>query len=109
MLNEYSNLIEDQIEELQKEILMLNFIFSFVLSLSLITLGLFFQKIYFDPKTTSETFIKFIEAAAVLFAPYLTIIAQGFYFPLYRKLNGLGNLLFKDNLLDEEIKIIYEK
>lgn len=56
-----------------------------------------------------ENYIKLLEVSAALFAPYLTVVAQGYFYPNHRKINVLRYLLFKSNLEEEDIKFLYEK
>lgn len=104
-----NRLIKEQIENIQNEILLINFVFSFVNTLSLFLLGLIFQRIASNVSTSDDTYLKFLEAAAALFAPYLAIVTQGFYYPRWRKLNSLRHLLFKETLSDDELNFIYDK
>jgi hypothetical protein len=48
------------------------------------------------------------QATAALFAPYLTIVTQGYFYPKKRKINILRFFLFKRFLSEEEKNKIYE-
>lgn len=57
----------------------------------------------------NELYIKFIEMGVALFAPYLSIVSQGYLYPKTRTLNALRYLLFKPEFDGEDQKLIYGK
>ncbi|QHT71177.1 hypothetical protein GXP67_33260 [Rhodocytophaga rosea] len=102
-------LISEQISDFQYEVLLINIIYALVNSLSLFALGFIFNKMFVDAATTNETFFRFLEVAAALFAPFLSVVSQGFHYPKFRKLNSLDELLWKTSLTDAEAEIMYDK
>ena len=101
-------LIFQQIESYKNQITLMNFIYSLINVLSLIFLGFVFKRVLTDDLTSNKEFIDYISAVAAVFAPYLTFISKGFFYPLLRKINTLIELYFNKDHTEDELKIIYD-
>ena len=102
-------LISKQIENYKDQITLMNFVFSLLNIFSLVLMALIFDKILAVESANSDVFVKYIQAFAALFVPYLTFVAKGYIFPFWRKLDTLFHLYFNDTYTEEESKIIYDK
>ncbi|WP_324673592.1 hypothetical protein [Hymenobacter sp. GOD-10R] len=103
------DLISEQIDAVQQEVLLIRFIFALANSIALIFIGFVLGRMLSNTDTSDEAYNTFLQAAAALFAPYLTIISQGFCYPKIRKLNSLMHLRWKSEIDDYEIEMLYDK
>ena len=102
-------LIKEQIRKSYEEIFFIKFIFSFVNCLSLLFILFVLNSLVKTEFNNNELYIKFIEMAIALFAPYLSIVSQGFLYPKTRTINSLRYLLSKLEIDEEDKKLIYGK
>ena len=102
-------LIRSQIVKYYQEILFIRFIFCLANCLSVYFIIFTIESLYSTEITDSDLYIKFLEIVAALFAPYLTIVAQGYCYPKSRNINTLKFFLIKRNISNEEKSIIYGK
>jgi len=102
-------LIKEHIIKSYHEILLQNIVFVLMNCVSLFIIGFILYKVFIDQIKTTDDYSKLIQAAAALFVPYLTFIAQGFCFPRRRKICSLRHLLFVDELAGDDLKCLYEK
>lgn len=109
MIKDVKELIEQQIKKSYEEILFIRAIFSVLNCASLLFLLFFFRSLYNDPDATHEDYKDWLEVAAALFAPYLSLVIQGYNYPRRRKINSLRHLLFKNKISDEDFKTICDK
>lgn len=62
-----------------------------------------------NDKEDDELYIKLIDMGVALFAPYVSLVSQGFLYPKSRTLNALRFLLFKVELDEEDKKLVLGK
>ncbi|MDN3687397.1 hypothetical protein [Cyclobacterium jeungdonense] len=102
-------LIINQIENYKSQILFMNFIYALLNTISLVLLAIIFEKILISENAGNDSYLQYLQALGAILAPYITFVAKGFLFPMWRKIDTLFHLFFKSTYSEEEMKIIYDK